>query len=41
MTEFLVSLIIATTANQTLPLVLFSSLRGSLRRRHALQVGST
>ena len=39
MTEFLVSLIIATTANQTLPLVLFSSLRGSLKPRHAAAGG--
>jgi putative spermidine/putrescine transport system permease protein len=39
MTEFLVSLIIATTANQTLPVVLFSSLRGALRPRHAAAGG--
>jgi putative spermidine/putrescine transport system permease protein len=39
MTEFLVSLIIATTANQTLPLVLFSSLRGALKPRHAAAGG--
>jgi putative spermidine/putrescine transport system permease protein len=39
MTEFLVSLIIATTANQTLPIVLFSSLRGALKPRHAAAGG--
>jgi putative spermidine/putrescine transport system permease protein len=39
MTEFLVSLIIATTANQTLPVVLFASLRGALKPRHAAAGG--
>jgi putative spermidine/putrescine transport system permease protein len=38
-TEFLVSLIIATTANQTLPVVLFGSLRGALQTRHAAAGG--
>jgi putative spermidine/putrescine transport system permease protein len=38
-TEFLVSLIITTTANQTLPVVLFGSLRGSLQTRHAAAGG--
>ncbi len=39
MTEFLVSLTIATTANQTLPVVLFASLRGTLKPRHAAAGG--
>ena len=39
MTEFLVSLILATTANQTLPVVLFGSLRSSLQLRHAAAGG--
>jgi putative spermidine/putrescine transport system permease protein len=39
MTEFLVSLIIATTANQTLPIVLFASLRGALKPRQAAAGG--
>ena len=38
-TEFLVSLILATTANQTLPVVLFASLRGALSPRHAAAGG--
>jgi putative spermidine/putrescine transport system permease protein len=38
-TDFLVSLIIATTANQTLPVVLFASLRGALKPRHAAAGG--
>jgi len=38
-TEFLVSLILSTTANQTLPVVLFSGLRSSLQVRHAAAGG--
>jgi putative spermidine/putrescine transport system permease protein len=39
MTEFLVSLILTTTANQTLPVVLYGSLRSSLQLRHAAAGG--
>jgi len=38
-TEFLVSLIISTTANQTLPIVLFGGLRSGLQTRHAAAGG--
>lgn len=38
-TEFLVSLIISTTANQTLPIVLFGGLRSGLKTRHAAAGG--
>lgn len=38
-TEFLVSLIISTTSSQTLPVVLFASLRTALRPRHAAAGG--
>lgn len=39
MTEFLVSLVLSTTANETLPVVLFGSLRASLQLRHAAAGG--
>lgn len=38
-TEFLVSLILTTTENQTLPVVLFGSLRSQLQLRHAAAGG--